>query len=396
MDKLLEEIKKIRKEIKELKKKKKLKTTKAKIKSKTKQLREKKEKISTKYLTNPVQPAQIPMQINPNPYGDNLRQIARNYLAPAPIPVVPNNQLVVVPPQVPQLPQLPPPQLPRAPPPLLSARKKRKSRLKQAVIYDKKFLMRLSLKDLRLEIKRQFPGVYTDAILKKITGKNKEQIIDQYFKEENEEENEEEEEEVEPDGQDLYPNYFNQDDSAYAYVNPMLYDSGVPSTSSYAFPSDTTPQNYPPKRHPLQTPIYEEDLPDVDESDDSDDDDESRSVKKAIKSVKSKITDLKAFSAPKGRSSQTPLSSDFASFGTQEAFSEPDFNDDSDYTKSFLSVLEDDEQQLKMIRAQQKRRKSKIPKLAKMPSIADQKEDKKDDGNNNDDLNDFFASALES
>ena len=396
MDKLLEEIKKIRKEIKELKKKKKLKKTKAKIKSKTKKLKEKKEKISTKYLTNPVQPAQIPMQINPNPYGDNLRQIARNYLAPAPIPVVPNNQLVVVPPQVPQLPQLPqlpPPQLPRAPPPLLSARKKRKSRLKQAVIYDKKFLMRLTLKDLRLEIKRQFPGVYTDAILKKITGKNKEQIIDQYFKEENEEE----EEEVEPDAQDLYPNYFNQDDSAYAYVNPMLYDSGVPSTSSYAFPSDTTPQQYPPKRHPLQTPIYEEDLPDVDESDDSDDDDESRSVKKAIKSVKSKISDLKAFSAPKGKSSQTPLSSDFASFGTQEAFSEPTFdNDDSDYTKSFLSVLEDDEQQLKMIRAQQKRKKSKIPKLAKMPSIADQKEDKKDDGNNNDDLNDFFASALES
>ena len=116
MDKLLEEIKKIRKEIKELKKKKKLKTTKAKIKTKTKTLREKKEKISTKYLTNPVQPAQIPMQINPNPYGDNLRQIARNYLAPA-IPVVPNNQLVVVPPQVPQLPR-PPPQVPR---PLLTA-----------------------------------------------------------------------------------------------------------------------------------------------------------------------------------------------------------------------------------------------------------------------------------
>ena len=46
MDKLLEEIKKIRKEIKELKKKKKLKSTKAKIKSKTKKLREKKEKIS--------------------------------------------------------------------------------------------------------------------------------------------------------------------------------------------------------------------------------------------------------------------------------------------------------------------------------------------------------------
>ena len=164
MDKLLEEIKKIRKEIKELKKKKKLKSTKAKIKSKTKKLKEKaqlthgkKEKISTKYLTNPVQPAQIPMQINPNPYGDNLRQIARNYLIPA-IPVVPNNQLIVVPPQLPQLPPPPqlPPQLQRPPPPLLSAKKKRKSRLKQAVIYDKKFLMRLSLKDLRLEIKRQF------------------------------------------------------------------------------------------------------------------------------------------------------------------------------------------------------------------------------------------------
>ena len=398
MDKLLEEIKKIRKEIKELKKKKKLKKTKAKIKSKTKQLREKKEKISTKYLTNPVQPAQIPMQINPNPYGDNLRQIARNYLAPAPIPVVPNNQLVVVPPQVPQLPQLPqlpqpPAQLPRPPPLLASARKKRKSRLKQAVIYDKKFLMRLTLKDLRLEIKRQFPGKYNDATLKKITGKNKEQIIDQYFKEENEEEEEEEE----LDGQDLYPNYFNQDDSAFAYVNPILYDSDVPFTSNRAFPSDMTPPKYPPKRHPLQTPIYEDDLPDVDESDDSEDDDESRSVKKAITSVKSKITDLKAFSAPKGKSSQTPLSSDIASFGTQESFSEPNFNDQSDYVKSFLSVLEDDEQQLKMIRAQQKRKKSKIPKLAKMPSIADQKEDKKDDGNNdNDDLDNFFTSALES
>ena len=248
MDKLLEEIKKIRKEIKELKKKKKLKKTKAKIKSKTKQLREKKEKISTKYLTNPVQPTQIPMQINPNPYGDNLRQIARNYLAPAPIPVVPNNQLVVVPPQVPQVPQLPPPQLPPAqlprPPPLLaSARKKRKSRLKQAVIYDKKFLKRLTLKDLRLEIKRQFPDKYTDAQLNKIVGKNKEQIIDQYFKEDEEEEGKKE---PQQDAQDLYPNYFNQDDSAFAYVNPMLYESGVPSTSNRAFPSDMTPQKYPP------------------------------------------------------------------------------------------------------------------------------------------------------
>ena len=118
---------------------------------------------------------------------------------------------------------------------------------------------------------------------------------------------------------------------------------------------------------------------------------------------KKKITDVKAFQSPKGKSSQTPLSSDFASFGAQEAFSEPDFNDDSDYTKSFLSVLEDDEQQLKMIRAQQKRKKSKIPKLAKMPSIADQstanpreKEDKKDDGNNdNYDLDNFFTSAFE-
>jgi len=264
--------------------------------------------------------------------------------------------------------------------------------------------MRLSLTKLRLEIKKQFPDKYTDAELKKITGKNKEQVIDQYFKAELPEEEEEEEEEEGDPHQDPYENYYSQDDSAFAYVNPRLdrFDSHVPSTFSHAFPSDTTPQNYPPKRHSLQTPIYEEDLPDVGESDseeddDDDDDDESRSVKKAIKNVKSKISDLKAFSAPKGQSSQIPLSSDFASFGAQEAFSEPDFNDDSDYTKSFLSVLEDDEQQLKMIRAQQKRKKSKIPKLAKMPSIADQKEDKKDNGNNNnDDLNDFFASALES
>jgi hypothetical protein len=404
MDKLLEEIKKIRKEIKELKKKKKLKSTKAKIKSKTKKLKEKKEKISTKYLTNPVQPAQIPMQINPNPYGDNLRQIARNYLAPA-IPV-PNNQLVVVPPQVPQLPQLPPPPQQRPqqrppPPPLLSAKKKRKSRLKQAVIYDKKFLMRLSLKDLRLEIKRQFPGKYTEAQLKKIVGKNKEQIIDQYFKEE-EEEDEEEDEEPQQDAQDLYANYFNQDDSAFAYVNPMLYESGVPSTSSHAFSSDTTPQQYPPKRHPLQTPIYEEDFDnEEDDSEEDDDDDESHTINRAIKSVQKKITDVKeAFSSPKGKSSQTPLSSDIASFGTQGAFSEPNFNDDSNYTKSFISVLEDDEQQLKMIRSMEreaaKRRKTRIPKLAKMPSIADQKEDKKDDGNNdNNDLDNFFTSALE-
>ena len=144
-------------------------------------------------------------------------------------------------------------------------------------------------------------------------------------------------------------------------MNPMLYDSDVPSTSSYAFPSDTTPQKYPPKRHPLQTPIYEEDLSDVEESDDSEDDNESRSVKKALKSVKSKITDLKAFSAPKGRSSQTPLSSDFASFGTQEAFSEPTFdNDESGYVKSYIDLLEDDEQQLKMIRAQHKRKNQKF------------------------------------
>ena len=401
MDKLLEEIKKIRKEIKELKKKKKLKQTKAKIKSKTKQLREKKEKISTKYLTNPVQPAQIPMQINPNPYGDNLRQIARNYLAPAPIPVVPNNQLVVVPPQVPppQLPppQLPPPpaQLPRAPPPLLaSARKKRKSRLKQAVIYDKKFLMRLSLKDLRLEIKKQFPGKYNDATLKKITGKNKEQIIDQYFKEENEEEEEDEEE---PDAQDLYPNYFNQDDSAFAYVNPIIYDSDVPFTSGRAFPSDTTPPKYPPKNHPLQTPIFEDDFDnEEDDSEEDDDDDDSQTINRAIKSVQKKITDVKAFQSPKGKSSQTPLSSDIASFGTQGAFSEPNFNDDPDYVKSFLSVLEDDAEQLKMIRsmereAAKRRKKSKIPKLAKQQqqlSLADEKEDDDDD-------NDIFPSANE-
>ena len=72
-----------------------------------------------------------------------------------------------------------------------------------------------------------------------------------------------------------------------------------------------------------------------------------------------------------------------------------------DYVKSFLSVLEDDAEQLKMIRSMEreaaKRRKTRIPKLAKIPSIADQKEDKKDDSNNdNDDLNDFFTSAFQS
>jgi hypothetical protein len=103
---------------------------------------------------------------------------------------------------------------------------------------------------------------------------------------------------------------------------------------------------------------------------------------------------LKAFSAPKGKSSQTPLSSDIASFGTQGAFSEPNFNDQHDYVTSLISVLEDDEQQLKMIRANQKevkKRKSKIPTKVKnyFGSLADEKD-------NDDDDDDVFPSAKDS
>jgi hypothetical protein len=408
MDKLLEEIKKIRKEIKELKKKKKLKTTKAKIKSKTKTLREKKEKISTKYLTNPVQPAQIPMQINPNPYGDNLRQIARNYLAPA-IPVVPNNQLVVVPPppQVPQLPQLPPPpqvpQLPRPLPPLLSAKKKRKSRLKQAVIYDKTFLMKMTLTNLRLEIKKHFPGKYTDAELKKITGKNREKVIDQYFNAELPQEEDEDE-----DAQDLYANHYNPADNAFAYVNPMLYSSNfssdIPSTPKNPFPSDATPQKYPPKRQPL--PLHTEDFDNDDSEEEEDDDEAIKIINKTIKSNKKAIADIKAFSSYKGQSSQTPLSSDIVSFGTQGAYSQPVFdNDESIYTKSFVSGLEDDEKHFKTIRAMEKeatkRRNSRIPKTKKFkaqlthakqpPSIRDERENNEDD-----DHKDVFPTSKDS
>ena len=262
----------------------------------------------------------------------------------------------------------------------------------------------------RLEIKRQFPGKYTDAQLNKMVGKNKEQIIDQYFKEEDEEE--EGKKEPQQDAQDLYPNYFNQDDSCFAYVNPMLYESGVPSTSNRAFPSDMTPQKYPPKQNSLSSnPNPTEDFDDDDDDSEEEDEEEEeaiRTINSMIRSNKKAIKDIKAFTSPKGQSSQTPLSSDNASFGTQGAYSQPVFdNDESIYTKSFISGLEDDEKHLKIIREMEKeatkRRKSRIPKpkkvlkLVNMPSIADQKEDKKDDGNNdNDDLNDFFASVLES
>jgi len=200
--------------------------------------------------------------------------------------------------------------------------------------------------------------------------KNREKVIDQYFNAELPQEEEEDE-----DAQDLYANNYNPADNAFAYVNPMLYSSNfssdVPSTYSHrknAFPSDTTPQQPQPKHYSLRTPFYEDDFNnDEDNSEEDDDDDESRSVKKAINSVKSKITDLKAFSAPKGKSSQIPLSSDIASFGTQGAFSQPNFNDESAYVKSFISVLEDDAEQLKQIKAN--KRKSKIPKAKKAPAV---------------------------
>jgi len=226
----------------------------------------------------------------------------------------------------------------------------------------------MTLTNLRLEIEKHFPGKYTDAELKKITGKNREKVIDQYFNAELPQEEEEDEE----DAQDLYANNYNPADNAFAYVNPMLYSSNfssdVPSTShrKNAFPSDTTPQQPQPKHYSLRTPFYEDDF-NNDEDNSEEDDDESRSVKKAINSVKSKITDLKAFSAPKGKSSQIPLSSDIASFGTQGAFSEPNFNDESDYVKSFISVLEDDAEQLNQIK--ENKRKSKIPKAKKAPAV---------------------------
>ena len=307
--------------------------------------------------------------INPNPHGDNLRNLGENYLRPQVVPP-PNNQLVVRPPPPAPPAPAPPPRQPRQP--YLSNVKKK--RMKKAVIFDKKFLMGKTLKDLREEIKQQFPGKFTEEELKKITGKNKEKYIDDYFKDEPE---------VDQLDQEI-ENHFHDDhfglDQVYPFVddhfavtdNPLhtrFNEKSVAMSASVHYPHPST----------FQTPIHETDfMSDDDDKSDSDDDDETRAISSAIKTVRNNISDMKnqKFTAPKTLfKNQTPLSSSSSSFGTQSAFSQPNFNIDDDdynpniYSRAFIDVLEDDQGELESIRKQLKSKKeskaSKIPKASK-------------------------------
>lgn len=183
---LMDEIVKIRRELKRIKKLKK----KAKREKKLK----KKHRVSTKYLTNPEQPKPQPIMITMPPQQiqqplENLRDIGRNYLIPGNNLINPQanpgNQLVVRPRPAAIPPPVIPPVIPPAPigrrlPPLPPSSKKKKKRMTQAMQYEKPQLQKKTLPELRELIKLRLPGQYTDAELKQIKGKNKNQAID-YF-----------------------------------------------------------------------------------------------------------------------------------------------------------------------------------------------------------------------
>jgi len=170
---LMDEIVKIRRELKRIKK----------LKKKTTKHKKKKHRISTKNLTNPVQPHPQPIMITMPPQQiqqplENLRDISRNYLIPGNNLVAnPGNQLAVIPPVA--IPPAPPP-IARRPQLITSAKKKKRGRMKQAMQYEKPQLQKKSLKELKELINLRLPGQYTDAQLKQINGKNKDQAID-YF-----------------------------------------------------------------------------------------------------------------------------------------------------------------------------------------------------------------------
>lgn len=166
---LMDEIVKIRRELKRIKKEKK----------KKRNLRKRKHRISTKYLTNPVQPSPQPIMITMPPQQqplENLRDMGRNYLIPGNNLINQanqnqGNQLAIIPPAINQRQRLPP---------LLPSAKKKKKRITRAFQYEKPQLKKQSIKELRELIKLRLPGKYTEADLKRITGKNKDQAID-YF-----------------------------------------------------------------------------------------------------------------------------------------------------------------------------------------------------------------------
>jgi hypothetical protein len=163
--KLLEEIIKIKHELSVLKKRKKKKKALVRKKSKSKH----QYKISTKHLTNAVQPAQQPIMVNPY-YHEQLKHDAKNYLIPT--KKEDENQLVVV---------VPPKKVKRPPTPkkIVYVKSPLKKRMTQAFQYTKAQLSKLSLKDLRAMIKLRLPDV-TDAQLKLINSKNKVSMIKKF------------------------------------------------------------------------------------------------------------------------------------------------------------------------------------------------------------------------
>lgn len=205
--KLLDEIIKIKHELSVLKKRKKKKKALVRKKSKSKH----QYKISTKHLTNAVQPAQQPIMVNPY-YHEQLKHDAKNYLIPT--KKEDENQLVVVPP--PKKEKRPP-----TPKKLVYVKSPLKKRMTQAFQYTKAQLSKLSLKDLRAMIKLRLPDV-TEAQLKLINSKNKASMIKKFVETI-------QEDEQDGGGKNVDENV--EDDLNYAHIHP-------PKSQTYNSPFD--------------------------------------------------------------------------------------------------------------------------------------------------------------
>lgn len=227
--KLLEEIIKIKHELSVLKKKKK---KKALLRKKSKS-RQKQYKISTKHLTNAVQPLQQPIMINPN-YHEQLKHDAKNYLVPT--KKEDENQLVVVPPKKEKRPP--------TPKKIVYVKSPLKKRMTQAFQYTKAQLSKLSLKDLRSMIKLRLPQV-TEIQLKKINLKNKASMIKKFVEviqaDENVEVNDDEDDlnyaQIYPRKSDIHNSPFSDDNFG---VNPQFLDHSAISTVAFTPEKNTS------------------------------------------------------------------------------------------------------------------------------------------------------------
>lgn len=236
--KLLDEIIKIKHELSVLKKRKKKKKALVRKKSKSKH----QYKISTKHLTNAVQPAQQPIMVNPY-YHEQLKHDAKNYLIPT--KKEDENQLVVVPP--PKKEKRPP-----TPKKLVYVKSPLKKRMTQAFQYTKAQLSKLSLKDLRAMIKLRLPDV-TEAQLKLINSKNKASMIKKFVETIQEDEQEDEQDGGKKVEDDLNYAHIHPPKSSQTYnspfdddnfgVNPSAYENQFASVSS-SYESPTFPDQY--------------------------------------------------------------------------------------------------------------------------------------------------------